>query len=393
MLLIALARGGERNGKDSSRWRLAAAWAGLAFGIAYLTDPAILLFAPMALLWIWWEAGRTGGWKSLQALRAPALFAIGALAALVPLVARNAVVGAPWLSSTTRGPLAFVMGNAPDARPAGVFIPPSTGSILGNAGYGMAGTIRGTLKLYDGHYLPLLAKQWEKARALWGAYEVPDNPSFYYAARVSPVVRFGLRFLPVAALGLVGLGLTLRPAVRDPRYALLPLYLIAGNALFLLAHVVSRYRQPLVIALLILGSHAVVWGARRAFAAKAGVAAAALGLMFALPWRPPTGYGYTRTAEYVIAAQVCAGRGQIDQAEAEMNEVIVIARVDPLLRQNLPLLFYTLGSMQAAANRHQEAVASFRAALAEDPGYGEAARELAASERALGSSPSRAVPR
>ena len=391
LLLLALARGHE--GKEHRRWGRAAAWAGLAFGIAYLTDPAILLFAPMALLWVWWSAGQAGGGTTMRALRAPALFMAGILAALVPLMARNVAVGAPLFSSTTRGPLAFVMGNAPDARPAGVFIPPSTGSILGNAGYSMLGTIRGTLRLYNGHYAPLLAKQWQKARALWGSYEVPDNPSFYYAARVSPVVRFGLRFLPVAALGLVGLGLTLLPASRDPRYALLPLYLLAGNALFFLAHVVSRYRQPMVIALMILGSHAVMWAARRKGVAAAGVAAAAAVIIFVLPWRPPEGYGYTRTAEYVIAARVCAGRGQMDRAAAEMNEVIEIARADSLLKQHLPVLLYTLGTMQASADRHEEAIVSFRAALAEDPDYGEAARELTASERAVEFPSSQAVPR
>jgi len=386
LLLLALAAAGARRGRDGRPWLDAAA--GAAFGVGYLAEPSILLFAPLAMAWRTAVAWPGRGEPPIRAAGPVVLFAAGALVALTPLVARNAVVGAPLLSSTTRGPLAFVMGNAPDASPAGAYIPPSTGAILRSAGYRMAPTIAGTLRLYHGHYGDLVAKQWTKMKSLWGAYEVPDNPSFYYAGRVSPVIRYGLRFLPVAALGLVGLVFSLGGVRRDPGRLLMPLFILSCMALFLLAHVVSRYRQPMAMALLILAGHA---GARaagavsaRRYAPAAGIAGAMAVLMLLLPWSPPPGYGYVRIAEFVRAADLYVERGQTDGAVAEIDALIDGSRRDERLSGRLPEMFYRRGEIQAAAGRHADAVASFREALDLDPEYGEAAAALEASSRALG---------
>ena len=72
-----------------------------------------------------------------------------------------------------------------------------------------------------------------------------------------------------------------------------------------------------------------------------------------------------------------AGGGAEDRHRHEDEEA------EPQLAPAVPGLLYKLGTMQAAAHRHEDAVASFRAALQEDPQYGEAAEALAASEAAL----------
>src|SRR5262249_9752652 len=96
--------------------RRSAVWSGGALGVAYLADRSIVVFAPAAAVWLWWagggEAEKVG--KLAVRWRAVARCAAGASIALLPLVARNLAVGAPPLSCSTRGPLAFVMGNAPD---------------------------------------------------------------------------------------------------------------------------------------------------------------------------------------------------------------------------------------------------------------------------------------
>jgi hypothetical protein len=351
------------------------ALAGVALGLSYLAEPSILLFAPPAAVWLWWRSR----WR-------PALiFTSCAAAVLVPLAARNALVGAPLLSSTTRGPLAFVMGNAPDAQPGGAFIPPSTGAILHRSGYSMTATIAETLRLYEGHYGALAAMQWEKARSLWGSFEVPDNPSFYYAARISPVIGYGLRFLPVAALGLVGLGLALAGLAREPGRLLLVLFLLSSHAVFLLAHVVSRYRQTMVISLLLFAAWAVARvidrGAKPAVRIAVPVAAALIALI--LPWGPPIGYGYLRPAEYFVASNLFVERGRPDLGIEQMRYLIDHGRNDPIVEIAMPVVFYRLGTMQAAAGRNVDAVVSFQEALKRDPQYGEAAEGLAASEEAL----------
>ncbi len=395
LLLMALARGVSRESPVS--WRRWAPAAGLAMGLAYIADPAILVFGPPAVLWVWWSATASeplalaGRERAARALGAPVLFLAGTAVALLPLVARNFSVGAPPLSSTTRGPLAFVMGNAPDANPEGAFLPESTRRILSASGYGMAGTIAETLRLYEGDYSRLLGKQWRKMKTLWGDYEVPDNPSFYYAAHVSPVARWGLRFLPVAAFGLMGLGLLLLGSIARPDTALLPLFLLSCNGLFLMAHVVSRYRQPMVIPLLILAAAGLVemWrllrGARGGFAwpVPAYLASCVL-LMMLLPKAPPAGYGYTRSVEFELSASLYAERGEIDKATAEMNTLIARARQEPDLLHAIPAFLYKRGLLQADAGRHQEAVDSFREVLRADPGFQEAATALSQSLRAMG---------
>ncbi len=384
-LLIALAAAGA--GRDRQRGGWIDAAAGAVFGIGYLAEPSILLFAPLALAWRAATAWPARGRSLVDAARPVILFAAGASIALSPLLVRNAVVGAPLLSSTTRGPLAFVMGNAPDASPAGAYIPPSTVTILRSSGYRMLPTMLETLRMYRGRYGGLIGKQWTKMKALWGAYEVPDNPSFYYAARVSPVVRYGLRFLPVAAFGLTGLGLSLRGVRREPGRALLPLFILSCIALFLLAHVVSRYRQPMAMALLILAGYAVarVAGAARAtrYAPAAAIVGAGLLVMLLLPWSPPSDYGYVRPSEFIIAADLYVERGQTDRAVGEIDALIAGARHDEQFSDNLPEMYYKRGEIQAAAGRHSEAAASFRKALEMDPQYGEAAEALEAETRAI----------
>jgi hypothetical protein len=347
--------------------------AGSAFGLSWLADPSILLFAPLAMAWMASAAPK----REWIALRAPALFAAGAAAALIPLAARNAAVGAPLLSSTTRGPLAFVMGNAPDARPAGAYIPTSTGSILNASGYRMGATMRETLRRYDGHYGALLSKQWDKLTSLWGAYEVPDNPSFYYAARVSPVVGWGLRFLPVAALGLIGLGIALQQARRGMALAaLVPLFVLATHGVFLLAHVNSRYRQPLAMAVIMLSGTAAAWAWENPRRRAAGVIAAAAVAALLLPKNPPDGYGYDRPAEYVMVARAFQQRGETGRAISEMKAAAEAARRETPFRRHLPSLLYELGTMQAAAGDRQGAEQSFKAVLAEDPAFEEATQAL-----------------
>ncbi|HEU5324182.1 MAG TPA: hypothetical protein VFX28_25500, partial [Methylomirabilota bacterium] len=198
-----------------------------------------------------------------------------------------------------------------------------------------------------------------------------------------PAVAYGLRFLPVAALGLVGLVVSIRPALRDPTLALVPLHLIACNLIFLLAHVVSRYRQPMAMALVLLAGRAVAVAIGGGRVAGFGVPAAAVALLFCLPWAPPAGYAYVRPPEYVLSAELFAQRGQIERAAAEMNDLIGRARAEPQLAHAVPGLIYKLGTIQAAAYRHVDAVASFGAALQQDPQYAEAAEALAASEAAL----------
>lgn len=377
----ALRQTAARLGGSAGGWLLA----GFVLGMAYLGGSAIVSFVPLAILWalltdrLGTEEGSggsparrgPGAWK--PGISRAALLVAGFLVALIPLVLRNTAVGAPLLSSTTRAPLAFIMGNAPGAMPVGAAIPESTVAILGASDYGLASTVVETLRAHRGDAGTLLAMQWAKLQGLFNSYEVPDNPSFYYAALQSPVLAWGLRFSCLSGLGLVGLILSAR---RYRAHLLLHLYLLGTLSLFLLASVVSRYRQPLVIPLAIYAGFALTeaWRAarERRFVLAASVIAGSVLISLALPRTPPPGYRYYRAAEFLVAAGYLEGKGEVDAAGREIKQAIELAdreHVPDRVRIELGL---ALGELYTRNERFPEALSAYRDVLDDDPRNAEA---------------------
>jgi len=115
LALVALLRARERQGTIA--WGLA----GAALGLAVLAKETILLFVPVALLWVVLGARQARG----RAMASGAALLAGLLLVLFPLIARNAAVGAPWLAISNRTAEGFILGNAADAFPVGLTHPPS----------------------------------------------------------------------------------------------------------------------------------------------------------------------------------------------------------------------------------------------------------------------------
>lgn len=361
-------------GKRAAPWKT---WglAGAALGLTYVGDSAIVTFLPLAAAWAffapWRSAVPAPGRGRLDPraglLRAGFIMA-GALAALLPLLARNVAAGAPLFSDTTRAPMAFVMGNAPGAVPVGAALPEGTSAILHASGYKTLPTILETLGAYHGDFLPLVRLQWEKLQGLFNSYEVPDNPSFYYAELQSPVLARALRFSCLSGLGLVGLLLSARGAWR---YSLLHVYFAGTLALFVSAHVVSRYRQPLVIPLAIFAGLALVRAWEHARARRAVAALAILGgsvaISFALPSSPPPGYRYYRPAEFLVAAGWLDSKGEVNAAASEIKQAIKLAREEHAAESVRMDLGLALGGLYVKHERFPEALSAYRDVLDEDP--------------------------
>jgi hypothetical protein len=382
LLALHAARTGPR--PDGKGWRHRGRWllAGAALGLAYLGDSSIVTFIPLAFLWILIgsdggeEAGRKGGRgdgllsRVRGGLPSVGMVAAGILAALVPLMIRNLVVGAPLLSVTTRAPLAFIMGNAPETTPVGASIPPSTAAILNASEYRLLPTIVETLKAHQGRIGDILNIQWQKLSAVFNSYEVPDNPSFYYAALHSPVLRYGMRFSCVVGLALAGLWLGAR---RFERYGLLYLHLASILGLFIVAQVVSRYRQPILISLFLFAGVAVteLVGAIRAgrFSRAGVILAGAVVLSFVMPATPPPGYRYYRSAEFLAAAGFLEGRGEIKDAGKEIQRGIAMSLQEDSPAEERIRLGLELTSLYVRHREYPQALSALRGILYEDPDH------------------------
>jgi hypothetical protein len=89
---------------------------------------------------------------------------------------------------------------------------------------------------------------WEKVRLLWHWYEIPNNANFYYYRLHSKILQWlPVTFLVLAPLSLAGIGLALYERRRcAPLYLLVTMHVVS----ILLVYVASRFRTPLLAALI-----------------------------------------------------------------------------------------------------------------------------------------------
>jgi len=346
--------------------------AGVLFALALLAREATLVFGPFVALWI---ARRFG--RHPRALATVALaFAAGVSLGLVPLVARNLVVGAPPFSLSTRGVEAFVYGNAADSAMIGVTLPAATRSILEQADGRLGAAIRLTLGTYHGDWRRLASNELFKLRAILAGYEAMDNVDWYYFADRSPLLRFSLRFEWVLALGLVGLWLDRRQAAR---HRLLRYFLLASVGALMYSTIVTRYRLPAVAVLLVYAGVSVDWTAREVAAGRwkraalaalavVGVAAASAGLLRSVERRQRW-----RADEFLLAGEVYYRRGQAERAFEELRAGLDTAYGGPD-QQTLPGgyrdLAATLARLAHELGRDADAAAALERAAASHPADG-----------------------
>ncbi len=255
------------------RWWLLA---GLASGIGILLKSTFFLLGFGLLCLIAWRLR-----KSLANLaRSAAALAGGVAICLLAVLARNLAVGSPPLALESVGALAFICANAEDYPPQECFfLSRHVPRILGTTGGRMLPSIIETLRTHGslGSYLRQL---WGKLESLWHWYEKPNNSNFYYYRLHAPVLRFlPVTFCVIAPLSIVGL---LLAAPRFEGCASLFLLVASSAAPLLLFYVLSRFRAPLLAALLPFAALAVARGAEWIARKHWGRAAALFAALVAL---------------------------------------------------------------------------------------------------------------
>ncbi|WP_338275428.1 glycosyltransferase family 39 protein [Corallococcus caeni] len=374
-LVAALERGGWR-------WSLFGALSGLAV----LVKVPFVIFLGLAL------AGAVAS-RRCRAGDVGRVLA-GLAVTLLPAVARNALVGVPWLKFNGSGTSMLAYYHMADSRPYQFSIGPGYADILIKS---------------DGRLLPALREAIQTHASPWGFIrlslakvlyslhgdEVPNNVDVALFRQASGLLR--ALPLPFWALGVLGAAGTV--ATRARWRELWPLYLGIAAALptLVLASFISRYRLPLAAALLPLAGAGAVALLRQAQARRWGV----LGVtaLLAAPYvawasRPLRDFGVDSPGGYYRSQGAMALRaGWADFAELNYREAL---RREPghgqahlglgtaLLQQGLvddalpelraaadgltsgePLLL--LGRALLATGRREEGLAALHEAVAREP--------------------------
>jgi 4-amino-4-deoxy-L-arabinose transferase-like glycosyltransferase len=287
---------------SGSRFRAAAA--GLASGVLCLLKMSALL--------------SVGAWAAVLALGSrgrrwlPIVYLAAVALVFVPLVARNAAVGAALLQGASTGPLNFVNGNAAD-RAAGTgsavsdLAVPIMSSASGRGSAAIAAAVRS-----HGSVASWLRLLGAKLLAFFEARELPNNVNYrYFRLQAPAVARLAIGFpvvLGFAIVGLVGLVSLAGSARSRTIAACFPLaYVATGIVTCVLFFNLSRFRLPIALMMMPIagGGYAFIVEQLRArkrlgaLLACALAAAVALGSVMLGPDREAL-----RIADYGVANQI-----------------------------------------------------------------------------------------
>ena len=350
-------------------------WPGVALGALLLTREHALVFVVAVLGWL----AVSGGEGRARLARAGALV-LGLALVILPVAARNAVVGGEFVLTTAQFGPNFYIGNNPGAdgtyRPlvfgrgdprferqdATQVAEREAGAALTPAQVSRYWTRRALeyIRTEPGDWLRLTGRKVVLAS---NAAEVADTEDQLSHADWSIPLRVAghlWHFGILAPLAAAGLWLTWR---RRRQLLVLQLMLAAYAASVVLFAVMGRYRYPLVPLLILFAAAAVVelrrmagsgWERR---ALGAGVAAA--GMLVFCNW-PVLSMDDMRAVTALNVGTELQARGRLDDAAGQYRQVLALAPDDALAHSNL-------GTALAALGRPAEAIGHYERALALAP--------------------------
>ena len=249
-------------------------WLGLGalLGVLALLRENALLLVPFLLPLAW---RRGDGWRRFAARGATV--GAGLVLVLLPVAARNLALGGGLLPTTFQGGVNFYIGNHPGAD--GTYIPLVPGLQVPElerreavrlaeraVGHPLSAAevssywLRRSLAWAAREPLAFARLQLRKLRLFWSFYEWPDSVDYYWVKTQSPA----LRLVPIEFGGLTllaALGILL--ARRRLATLALPLLFTAGWTASVVAFFLfSRYRVPVVPALILLAAPALAEASR-----------------------------------------------------------------------------------------------------------------------------------
>jgi tetratricopeptide (TPR) repeat protein len=338
-----------------------------------LTRPNVLLFAPLAALWMLWCSWRNG-FLGLSVKHA-AVFAIAAGLAIAPVTWRNLTVADEFVLISCNGPINFYIGNNRDSDGVS-FILPEFRELTGLTNWGWFSYDR-VVRGLEGHTGRAMTysdvsryfnqRAWafirenpgrfaeltlRRALLFWGPAEIANNKVEQYEREHSRVLRWLPNYPLMLALSLVGVGVLIlrRPwtATGDlpasSHHGRLRLECLALVGLFILVYflsfvpflVASRFRAPLLPVVFLFAAFGLDRMIAMARAAQPqwrtlGVSAASVVILF------------------LVLMQIAAATSEE--------------------RRDRPRWHVDRGTAYANAARHAEAAEQFQTALEVNPQY------------------------
>ncbi|MEE2939897.1 MAG: tetratricopeptide repeat protein, partial [Planctomycetota bacterium] len=319
--------------------------AGLAFGLAAIARPNVLLFMPVAFCL---AVARGKGW------RAPIALALGTCAAVAPVTIHNALEGDTALVSTQAGVNLWI-GNNPASDGSSAIVPGTPDGwwegYYGAIAQAEAAEGRELRPSEVSAHFTRRALGWAtrepgrwashqlwKARLRVSNVELANNSDIEFTAvRTMPPLRYTpSRWDLLLGLGLVGLLAGIRKGQRGA--GVLALYLGVYALSIVLFFVSSRFRVPLVPILAIGAGHAITCVAAalkardgRALALLVLPAVAIAGLSNAVP-----GNVDGRDAAGLLGLGIAElRRGDAASARAHLEEAYALSPTNPQVRYQL----------------------------------------------------------
>lgn len=316
---------------DGLGWTIAA---GVALGLSALARANVLVFLPVAIVWILFIARRT------RRVARAAAFTAAVVVMLLPATLHNYAASRDFVPVTSNAGLNFFIGNNDVAT--GIFYPlpeidfvrdPTSRSYIERMlGQDLSpsqvsrywfGRAASFIRRHPSAEVKLLAR---KAAMFFNGYETPQIEAFSYErARYSMLRALFVRFWWVLALGLVGLVFSLS---QWRRHFLLSGFLVVYAVSIVVFFVTARYRVPIAPILCIFAGHALlgvgptlVGNARRAAAV---VGALALVLLVTNPSLFAMNEKEVAFRQHVHEARRLSTLGEHDKAIAAIDEAIAL---------------------------------------------------------------------
>lgn len=370
---------------SSKRTRLAVV-SGVFLGLAALGKPNILATIPFLLAG--WKWQRDQAWRLM--VRPTLLFGIGVALVILPVTLRNLVVGDDLVLTSSNGGINFFIGHNDLAN--GIF----------RVGSNMEADLEGSSTLIAERALERelkpsqVSNYWfrqgidfmsenpareltllgRKFLLVWNGYEIPNHFDLNFFERYSSVLRFTpVRFATAIPLAMAGLFL----AWPRRRQLAIPLLFIASYlASVLLFFVTARYRLPAVPFLLVFSGYALMhflrllpgrWQDKAVPPRSMTRLLVGLVVGIVLVQLPMYKAENFYAAQHASIGSVYKNQGRFDEAVVEYQKAVELGPSAVLFRNSL-------GVCLLALDRAVEGEEAIRSALAIDPGYAPARRNI-----------------